>query len=74
MDYTIPARDLDEMERPITRDVVADWLGTHSGDFASITDFWASIEDGENTIEIPWEHEESQFTYSDCMFPAEQEG
>ena len=60
-------------EGKLTRDSVEHWLCLHAGDFQSIQDFRASIEDGEETIEIPWKDEESEFTYSDCMFPSEDE-
>lgn len=50
----------------ITRDSVEQWLMTHSGDFQSVKDFEASIEDGDKTIDIPWQDEESQYTYCDC--------
>lgn len=55
----------------ITRESVEQWLTTHSGDFQSVQDFSASIEDGETTVDIPWGKEESEFTFSDCMFPEE---
>lgn len=44
----------------LTRESVARWLDMHAGDFAGITDFWASLEDGENTVEIPWKSEDSE--------------
>lgn len=55
----------------VTRESVRRWLDTHAGDFASITDFEASIEDGENTVDIPWTDEESELTFGDCMYPEE---
>ena len=56
----------------ITRDGLDQWLTCNSGDFSSVKDFRASIEDGNTTIDIPFEHgEESEFTYQDCMYPAE---
>ena len=55
----------------ITRESVAQWLTTHSGDFQSVADFSASIEDGEMTVEIPWSIEESEFAFNDCMYPCE---
>lgn len=51
----------------VTRESVELWLATHAGDFQSITDFHASIEDGEETIEIPWGSEEGEFQYCDCQ-------
>lgn len=53
----------------ITRESVEQWLMCHSGDFQSVTDFYASIEDGENTIEIPWNSEESEMAYWQMMDP-----
>ena len=50
-----------------TRDNVEEWLCTHSGDFQHVQDFYATAGD----IEIPWDDEESEFTYQDCMYPAE---
>lgn len=55
-------------EGKITRESVQRWLDTHAGDFSSITDFSASIEDGDATIDIPWESEESEMAYGECMF------
>lgn len=55
-------------EGKVTRESVQRWLDTHAGDFSSITDFCASIEDGDATIDIPWESEESEMTYGECMF------
>ena len=68
-DYDIENMRNDEGQ--ITRESVEQWLTTNSGDFQSVTDFSASIEDGENTVDIPWASEESEFTYVDCMYPAE---
>jgi hypothetical protein len=47
----------------ITRDSVECWLGTHTGDFQSIQDFSASIELGDDTIDIPWATEEGEVAY-----------
>jgi hypothetical protein len=52
----------------ITRESVARWLDMHARDFASVTDFEASIEDGDETVDIPWASEESELTFSECMF------
>lgn len=48
----------------ITRESVAMWIDTHVGDFSDITDFWASIESGDDTIDIPWDDPESMDRYS----------
>lgn len=58
----------DRVEPGITRRNVEDWLGCSAGDFQSVDDFSASIEDGDTTVDIGWESEESEFTYSDCMY------
>lgn len=54
----------------ITRDSVEDWLGSHAGDFRSVIDFAASIEDGDSTIDLPWATEDGEFAYLDT-FPCE---
>lgn len=53
----------------LTRESVEQWLTTHTGDFQHVADFYASIEDGENTVEIPWQSEDSEVMFNDCMFP-----
>ena len=58
-------------EGRLTRDSVERWLCTHAGDFSSILDFHASIEDGEATVEIPWASEEHELRFCDAMYPAE---
>jgi len=69
-DYHI--RNMMEGEESCTREVVEQWLATNSGDFQSITDFSASIEMEDNsTVNIPWNNEESECTFLDCMFPSE---
>jgi hypothetical protein len=65
-DYDIENMRDDDGE--ITRESVEDWLGTHSGDFSSVDDFRASIEDGENTLEFEWaEGEDSECKYIDTL-------
>ena len=70
-EIVLSAYDLENIEKPVTRDTVEFWLMLNSGDFQSITDFSASLEIGSETIELPWEHEDSEYTYSDCMWPSE---
>jgi hypothetical protein len=53
-------------EGRITRESVQRWLDTHAGDFQSVTDFEASIEDGDTTVDIPWADEDSELTFGDC--------
>ncbi len=55
----------------ITRESVGLWLDSHAGDFSGITDFYASIEDGDSTVEIPWESEDNEVAFSDLMYPYE---
>ena len=52
------------VEEGITREDVAQWLTTHSGDFQSVTDFHASIGD----LDLDWEDVENAFVYHDCMY------
>ena len=52
----------------ISRESVQSWLDTHAGDFSSVDDFFASIEDGEDTVEIPWADEESELSYNDWTY------
>ncbi len=63
---------LKDNEGRITRESVEQWLTTHSGDFQEVMDFSASIEDGPDTVEVPWRDEESECTYMDCMFGTEE--
>lgn len=53
----------------IAREDLEQWLATQAGDFQSITDFAASIELGDETIDIPWTNEENEMSYNDCMYP-----
>jgi len=73
MQYPLRDYDIDNMVGEdgctITREDIDMWLTTHSGDFRSIDDFAAYIDD----TEYPWEHEESECTYNDCMYPCEDE-
>ena len=46
---------------PATRDAILDWLDTNAGDFQSVTDFAASIED----VEIPWAEPENEDLWYD---------
>lgn len=72
---TIHGQDIDSVRDAhgdITRASVALWLDSHAGDFSSITDFSASIEDGENTVEIPWDDEESELVFNEATFGSEE--
>jgi hypothetical protein len=66
---SIPLREYDiknmeDDDGNITRDSVEDWLTSHSGDFSSVTDFYADIETGKGNIII----EENEYVYNDCMY------
>lgn len=73
-DMELSSYDVGSIGEPITRETVAEWLSTHSGDFSEVIDFEASIEtrDGE-TVNVPWSSDENEMQYLDCMFPPEAE-
>ena len=76
-DHVLDSYDVDNArddEGNITRDSVQRWLDTHAGDFSSVDDFWASIENDGDTVEIPWENEDNEFAYNDAMYPYDTEG
>ena len=50
----------------ITRESVRRWLDCHAGDFSEIVDFSASLEVGDQTVEIPWATEEGESAYLDA--------
>jgi hypothetical protein len=66
MEYKLTAHDLESIGE-LTRENAEQWLMTHSGDFQSIKDFRVDI--GE--FESDWSDPESEPTYNDCMFPAD---
>ena len=67
----LTAHDMSNLGDPRNRDDVERWLLLHSGDFQSIDDFRADFEvDGENVVH-EWKHEESEWTFSDCMYPSD---
>lgn len=51
----------------ITRESVARWVRLNSGDFSSVKDFWASIEDGDKTVEFDWATEDGEMAYYDSI-------
>ena len=51
-----------------TRENVERWLLTHSGDFSSVKDFYATAGD----IEIPWSSEENELAYLDTISEFEE--
>ena len=57
---------------PITREGFEHWLMLNSGDFSSVDDFKASIEDGDQTIDYDWSKgEDSECAYLDTL-PSEE--
>lgn len=66
------------------RESVEQWLATNSGDFQSVDDFaaWVSLptEPCEcckrmqfRTVETPWQDEESELTFNDCIYGSEDD-
>lgn len=52
---------------PITREGFEHWLMLNSGDFSSVIDFRASIEDGDATIDYDWANEDNEIRYLDTL-------
>lgn len=67
--YELTDYDLRNIGVDFTRETVADWLGSHSGDFQNIVDFQAFC----GSIELAWRSEDNECTYNDCMFPPEDD-
>jgi hypothetical protein len=73
-DYDLTQHDLNNMkgdDPEITREDVENWLLGHSGDFQSITDF--AYDFSPHGPVGTWANEENELTYTDCMFPCEDE-
>jgi hypothetical protein len=73
--YTLSNHDVENArddDGRLTRESVQHWLDSHAGDFSGIEDFWASLEDGNETIEIPWKEEENEFRFANLMNPLEE--
>ena len=72
--YKLSQYDVDNIKAEgdgvIDREAVQDWLDTNAGDFQAITDFAASIEDGEETVDIDWATVEGEDLYIRCTCPA----
>jgi hypothetical protein len=49
----------------LTRDAVQGWLETNAGDFQSIIDFHADIEE----FDSPWVSEDNECTFLNCTYP-----
>jgi len=72
--YTLSGYDVENCRNDngqITRDSVERWVGMHSGDFSSVRDFRASLEDGDETVDIPWASEEGELAFVDCTASVE---
>ena len=64
MTYKLTPYDMENIGEP-TKENIEEWLSTHTGDFSSLDGYHAVI--GET--EIPFETEELECTFQDCMFP-----
>lgn len=53
------------------REVVADWLSRHNGDFQRVIDFRADFTIGDESVIHEWQSDDSELIYNDCMFPEE---
>jgi hypothetical protein len=51
----------------ITREDVEQWLMGNSGDFQSVIDFEASIEDGDKTLDFAFATEDGEMAYTDAV-------
>lgn len=77
MTYDLGAWELKQIQRDdgsIDRDAVEFWLMLHSGDFQSITDFYADIQhpDTDENLAFGWEDEKSEEIFIDCIYPSEE--
>jgi len=63
--------DLAHIEDPKDRDSVERWVHMNFGDFSSIKDFRADFHIDNEHIVHDWKDPDSEFTYVDCIFPAE---
>lgn len=70
-EYPLSSYDLENIGE-LTRENCEAWLATHSGDFQSIEDFRVDIST-RNGVDFvsEWANEESEFIFSDCMYPVE---
>lgn len=75
-EFTLTDSDVENArddEGKITRESVSRWLDSHSGDFSEVTDFSASLEYGDDTIDIPWSDDNNEMEYSGLMYPCEDD-
>lgn len=73
MSYDVRSEDVTDDDGNVTRESVEDWLSSHAGDFQSVDDFRADIALGDADVIIPWNDEESEMTFAECMFPSEDD-
>lgn len=74
MRMRLSQHDIDDMrdaDGKITRESVDRWVSVNSGDFSSLKDWRASIEDGNTTIDLPFTSEDGELAYLDTL--AEEE-
>lgn len=71
MRYTVRPDDLRDDDGAITRESIADYLTSHTGDFRTVEDFSASIEDGDKTLDFPWSSEDNECAYFDTLGDSE---
>lgn len=69
---TASDHDLENMQDDdgaYTRESIDNWIGAHSGDFQSVTDWSAdlSLSNGVD-IEFPFENKKNEFAFSDIMY------
>ena len=48
----------------LTRENISNWIDSHFGDFESITDFHADLDD----FDSPWDDEDSEMFYMEVMY------
>lgn len=60
-------------EGAITRDSVERYVALHTGDFASVTDFRASLWFEGRDYDFDFASEESELTFNDCMYGSEDD-
>ena len=57
----------------VTRESLDRWLARNAGDFSEIVDFSASLEVGDETVEIPWATEEGELAYCEIFREYEEQ-
>ncbi len=69
--YPVTADAVRGTDGHITRASVGHWLDSHAGDFSQILDFEASVEDGEDTIDIYWADDSNGADFFASMYGKE---